>query len=549
MATLKEISGKSWVHYLGITIISSVFFIPFNGRVHLFDWDEINFAESAREMIVSGDYLNVQINFQTFWEKPPLFIWMQVLSMKMFGINEFAARFPDAICGIITLLVLYAAGSRLYDKKFGLFWVFAYSGSILPFLYFKSGIIDPWFNFFIFVSLLFLIRGIRGSGKALPAFAAFFLGLAVLTKGPVAILIVFLTLTAYYVANKTKIKINAGKAAVFLTVLAITGGFWFLLQIMAGHFSIIEDFISYQIRLFSTKDAGHGGFLLYHFVVLFFGVFPASAIALPSFFQAGTAEDTQRDFRKWMIILFLVVLILFTIVKTKIVHYSSLCYFPLTYMAAVSIYNFSELKSGWKSFIFHAVSILAVVFSLSVICLTFIDRYKELLTGYIKDPFAAECLKADGKWQGYEFLAGVAMLAGLAVFIVFRRKKSFQKAFISLLLSVSVFVFSGMFLVTPHIERYSQNAAVEFFESVSGEDAYLRTLGYKSYAHLFYGKARKQENPLSADTEWLVTGNIDKTAYFAFKITGRDKYTDLPGLTIIYEKNGFIFARRKPFSQ
>ena len=93
-----------------------IFFIPFLGTVHLFDWDEINFAESAREMIASGDYLNVQINFTPFWEKPPLFIWMQVLSMKIFGVTEFAARFPNAIGGIITLLVLYFIGKKLYNE-------------------------------------------------------------------------------------------------------------------------------------------------------------------------------------------------------------------------------------------------------------------------------------------------------------------------------------------------------------------------------------------------------------------------------------------------
>src|SRR4030066_2459796 len=98
-----------------IGAIAALLFIPFLGGVHLFDWDEINFAESAREMIESGDYLTVQINFTQFWEKPPLFIWMQVVSMKLFGINEFAARFPNAICGIITLLTLYSIGKRIYD--------------------------------------------------------------------------------------------------------------------------------------------------------------------------------------------------------------------------------------------------------------------------------------------------------------------------------------------------------------------------------------------------------------------------------------------------
>ena len=72
-----------------IALVAAMLFIPFLGNVHLFDWDEINFAESAREMIASGNYFSVQINFTRFTEKPPLFFWMQVLSMKVFGVNEF----------------------------------------------------------------------------------------------------------------------------------------------------------------------------------------------------------------------------------------------------------------------------------------------------------------------------------------------------------------------------------------------------------------------------------------------------------------------------
>jgi 4-amino-4-deoxy-L-arabinose transferase-like glycosyltransferase len=117
---------------IAIVAFGILFFIPSIGNVHLFDWDEINFAESAREMIESGDYLTVQINFQPFWQKPPLFIWMQVLSMKIFGINEFAARFPNAICGIVTLLILFGIGRKIYDLKFGLLWVLSYAVQYCP---------------------------------------------------------------------------------------------------------------------------------------------------------------------------------------------------------------------------------------------------------------------------------------------------------------------------------------------------------------------------------------------------------------------------------
>ena len=49
-----------------------MFFLPFLDAVHLFDWDEINFAEAAREMLLTGNYSSVTINYEPFWEKPPL---------------------------------------------------------------------------------------------------------------------------------------------------------------------------------------------------------------------------------------------------------------------------------------------------------------------------------------------------------------------------------------------------------------------------------------------------------------------------------------------
>ena len=102
---------------IGVLIVlsASFLFIHSLGITPLFDWDEINFAESAREMISSNNYGQVQINFEPFWEKPPLFIWFQVISMKVFGINEFAARFPNAIAGILTLITLFCIGNNLMN--------------------------------------------------------------------------------------------------------------------------------------------------------------------------------------------------------------------------------------------------------------------------------------------------------------------------------------------------------------------------------------------------------------------------------------------------
>jgi 4-amino-4-deoxy-L-arabinose transferase-like glycosyltransferase len=103
---------KKYFPLIFITVFGLLLFIPNLSSTTLFDWDEINFAEAAREMIVTGDYSRVTINFLPFWEKPPLFLWMQALSMNIFGINEFAARLPNAIFGIITLVTLFIIGKR-----------------------------------------------------------------------------------------------------------------------------------------------------------------------------------------------------------------------------------------------------------------------------------------------------------------------------------------------------------------------------------------------------------------------------------------------------
>ncbi|HBG39954.1 MAG TPA: glycosyl transferase, partial [Porphyromonadaceae bacterium] len=224
---------NSVVFSVWIVVIGALLFTTGLGRVHLFDWDEINFAESAREMLVSGDYLDVQINFETFWEKPPLFIWMQAFSMKLFGVNEFAARFPNALAGIITLLVLFFIGKRLRDESFGLLWSLLYACSFLPFFYFKSGIIDPWFNLFIFLGIYFMIRYTlpeHNDRQGLHAvLSAFFLGLATLTKGPVGFLIFALCFFVFLVLRRFRIDFRWKHVLAFIGVFAIVGGLWFIL--------------------------------------------------------------------------------------------------------------------------------------------------------------------------------------------------------------------------------------------------------------------------------------------------------------------------------
>ena len=122
---------------------------------------------------------------------------------------------------------------------------------------------------------------------------------------------------------------------------------------------------------------------------------------------------SKGDFRKWMLILFWVVLILFSIVSTKIVHYSSLCYFPLTYLAALQLERIWKNNEGfgWTRF---AVGIIGNVVAVVVMVLPFaamhIDRFKPL---FAADPFAQGNLEADVTWTGLEAIAGLVLFLAL----------------------------------------------------------------------------------------------------------------------------------------
>ncbi len=532
-----------------ITIVATLLFVPFLGEVHLFDWDEINFAESAREMIVSGDYLNVQVDYQLFWEKPPLFILMQAASMKIFGINEFAARFPNAIAGIITLLTLYLIGKKTRNRGFALVWVLIYTGSLLPHFYFKSGIIDPWFNLFIFTGIVFFIEFIKTekNRNLMLILSALMIGLGTLTKGPVALLIFLLTGFVYLVMSRFKLKISFKQIMLYAGVFAVSGGFWFILQLLNGNYRIIQDFIIYQIRLFKTQDAGHGGFFGYHVVILLFGMFPASIFAIKSMLQKTSKNENDKIFKQFMMILFFTVLILFSIVKTKIIHYSSLCYFPLAWFATLSIEKTRKSELKPSKIISAAVIFISFLYIFAIAAFEYLVAHKELITNadWIKDPFAKANLQASIPQSGAEIIPAVILAITLIMsFIVL--KKYYEKKIFALFAGTTLFISTALYFIPRQAEKISQNAAIEFYEQFKGQKVFIRTYGFKSYAHLFYARKPK-EAAIEISDNLLFNGHSGMPSYAVCKIQKEEEFMkEYPKTIRLYDKNGFVFFEIPP---
>lgn len=529
-----------------LILIGYLLFVPFLDHVHLFDWDEINFAESAREMLLTGNYRMVQINFEPFYEKPPLFIWLQAASMNFFGVNEFAARLPNAICGIVTMLAVFNVGRYVFKSQLGVLWALLFACSILPQLYFRSGIIDPVFNLFIFLGIFFLFklsiqndfedtRTRRRNRKWNLILSALFIGLATLTKGPVAILLSVLTASVYFFVNRGKLKIELSEMVLWWVMVLIVIAIWLSFEIRANGIRFIDEFVAYQVRLFKTEDSGHGGPFFYHLVVLLIGVFPASALIFETFKKNSHDDLSQKYFKRWMIYLLVVVLIIFSIVRTKIVHYSSLCYFPITFLAAYYLNYLFDKKMRWTWKQTVPLLIIAVLIVAVVTGGIFVMQRPEVFINYVKDEFAREALKTPVYWSAYDIRFGIAYLILVIVAVLLTQTKHVKWGTYLLLLSTALFVSAVMTFVVPRVEKYSQAAHIEFLESKQRENCRIQPGGFKSYAHFFYGR---KQIPTTADA--------DQTLYVVTKVNKVQQELKWNGnLREIYRKNGWVFLREE----
>jgi len=545
---IQNLLSKDRINIPLIIIIGALLFIPFLGKVHLFDWDEANFAEAAREMVATGNYMRVTIDYQPFWEKPPLFFWLQALSMKLFGINEFAARFVNAVCGIFTLLAVYLLGRRIYDPVFGLLWALSFIGSFLPHLFFKSGIIDPLFNFFIFFGITFCIIALQKEKSryrlAFFLLAGFVTGLGVLTKGPVAFLIVCLVVIVYWAIIRFRRLLTIADITSFLLSMVIVAFVFYGVETLYHGTWFVKEFTGYQIRLLTTGDAGHGRPFYFHFVIILFGCFPASFFAIRSFISRIETNEQQKIFNRFMIILFWVVLILFSIVETKTVLYSSLTYYPVTYLAALHMHGLIKGSLPWKKSLFYPLALFSGTVALTITFFPVLMMNIGSLLPLIKDRFAAATLQNPVPWSAFETIPGILYAAALAIGLFLLSRKKYGTGLSVFLLSTALCLQTFMIMFAPKIEQYSQGGPVAFYKSHSDGTVYVRSL-FKSYTDLFYSGKPPSAHPMSYDRKWLLTGDIDKPVYFVARETQVRPSPPFDALKELKREYGFVYFIRE----
>jgi len=102
---------------LALTAMAAVVMFWRLGEGSLGDYDEADYAQSAREMLWLSDLNTPRWNGMEFFDKPPVYQWLTVLAYKVFGVNEFSARVVSACAGVLVVLMTYVLGRDLFGRR------------------------------------------------------------------------------------------------------------------------------------------------------------------------------------------------------------------------------------------------------------------------------------------------------------------------------------------------------------------------------------------------------------------------------------------------
>ena len=361
LATLEKQPRLAWALAIGwIGLVSLIAFWWHLGSIGLVDETEPLFAEAARQMTVTGDWVTPYFDGVTRFDKPPLVYWMMAIAYKTIGVNEWAARFPSAIAG--TVLV----GFGFYVlKQFGFAhpaqataapkpdarWLAALIGSALiglnpqTIVWGRTGVSDMLLSGCMGSALLAFFMGYaqpeqpKNQGRW---YLAFWIcsGLAVLTKGPVGIVLpgLIVLLFLLYVGNLKAVlrEVQIVKGGLLFLAIAIP---WFVLVIQANGEAYVNAFFGYHnFDRFTEVVNHHSAPWFFYFLVVPISFAPWSihlpiAIARLRFWQRRSWQDSPRSAQLGLFALVWLVVIFgfFTIAVTKLPSYT----IPLLPAAAI----------------------------------------------------------------------------------------------------------------------------------------------------------------------------------------------------------------------
>ncbi len=296
-----------------VVIYGLIWFATLNYR-HLIPSDEGRYAEIAREMLVTGDWVTPRYNGYKYFEKPPLQAWATAATFQVFGIGDWQARLWTALTGFLTILAIGFTGSRLYNARAG--WLAAVVLASSP-MWIISGhfnSLDMGLSAFLVAALCSLLLAQHSQSKMgcrnWMWVCWIFMALATLSKGLIGAAIPAMVFIAYSISAWdwkiwTRLRLFSGT----MIFLAITAP-WFVLVALRNPEFLEFFFIHEHLQRF-TQDAHSRTGPIYYFVpLLFIGLLPWVLQIPGSILQAW--NERRREFSSgWLLVCWSVMIFAF----------------------------------------------------------------------------------------------------------------------------------------------------------------------------------------------------------------------------------------------
>lgn len=294
--------------------------------------DEPRYAETAREMLENSQFIVPYCDYLPRFDKPILFYWLEVLSFKIFGINEFAARFPSSLAGALIVSSAYALGS-FYN--YGFIAAMISMTSFALFVMSKMAITDMCLSALICLALTEFFLKYKQS-KKFSLWIGFFTGLAVLCKGPVGIILPLLIIIIFLI----KEKFSLGKKHL-LQMLANIGIFlilvlpWYIAVDKATQGAFTQAFfLGHNFLRYTQIHTGHNGPWYFYILVIALGFLPWTLFVPNALKHSLHAAREDSQLQKFCIVWILSVFVFYTLSRTKLPTYILPVFLPLSLLMA-----------------------------------------------------------------------------------------------------------------------------------------------------------------------------------------------------------------------
>jgi 4-amino-4-deoxy-L-arabinose transferase-like glycosyltransferase len=269
---------------LPLLLLAALTFLAGLGRGAITDSDEAFYAESAREMVASGDWIEPFYNYEPRWQKPVAYYWLTAATYFVTGASEFGARFWAAMAGVGLVLVTAAAGRRWYDETTGLL-----AGAIAAtnFGYFSIGrmaLPDLPLTFCITLAIWAAFVSTLESERSTRKFvvlAAVGLGLGFLMKGPVGLLIPFIVILPVLMIERRSIGLNPVDLMLgFVIMITIAAPWYLMMWARHGNEYLNSFFIGDNFERFATDRFNDPRPWWFYLPVVAGGLLPWTPLAL-----------------------------------------------------------------------------------------------------------------------------------------------------------------------------------------------------------------------------------------------------------------------------